>query len=337
MYISSDQVGFTGNNGTSYDIAGTWMEHSGLGVNIGVIDGGMYDVNAELLKGVSNVEYLTFENNEPYIPTDVNDAKHSTFVISMIKGKYYKNTYEVDYVEYDEVYEGHARGAKIYATDIDSMEGYQNIFDAFVENDVHVVNFSMGYYYDDENVDLNSLYISYDKEFDRLIKNTGICVVVSAGNSQYNDDGDKIGSYISSPGKSLNSITVGAGFINAPKAMTYIYDSDHYAISSNPILTNGVYTSQSLYLQKGQKIRAIMVFDKRNNENITSYEKMDDLDLSLIDNLDTVIVSNPSERNNTEVVEYEIKNTGYYRFKVEAKQIVDINNIPNFNIIYHID
>ena len=78
-----------------------------------------------------------------------------------------------------------------------------------------------------------------------------------------------------------------------------------------------------------------MTFDKQHDKLIDSAENMDDLDLILIDANGNSIVRYNTARNNVEILEYQIANSGYYKFKVEVKNIVDQTNPPSVCVCYH--
>ena len=160
------------NSGSGYD---------GTGIKIGIIEvsNGRYD----------STNYNLTNANLTYVDTTgvtevVTD--HATKVTALICGK--KTTIGA------RTYEGVAKGATVYQTAASTTDDIYDAMIALVNNyNVDVINLSAG-------ADYGIYYSSFDKSVDNLVMNNNFTFVKSAGNT---------GSYISSPGKAYNAITVG--------------------------------------------------------------------------------------------------------------------------------
>lgn len=123
----------------------------------------------------------------------------------------------------------------------------------------------------------------------------------------------------------------GAGFVNAIDAVTYSYDTPGYTV------VDGMdFDTSRFYCQKGQKIRAILVFDKRNDQIITSYDTMDDYDLYLYNDSNVVQAQSLSTRNNVEIIEYTVQNSGYYYLRALSYRTADSMKWPYAAVTYKV-
>lgn len=110
----------------------------------------------------------------------------------------------------------------------------------------------------------------------------------------------------------------GIGFLDAVSAVKNALSGDTRTCSIS-LLTNAndPKVVKSCYLNKGAKVRAVMVYDNNGLASIDTGYDMNDLDIWLEDT-DTgdIVVSTESGRNNVEVLEYTVEEAGNYRFVV---------------------
>lgn len=125
----------------------------------------------------------------------------------------------------------------------------------------------------------------------------------------------------------------GTGLVSSDRAISYIFDDYQTSLDIDEVTSTT--TTEAIYFEEGTKLRAVMTFDKQHDKLIDSAENMDDLDLILIDANGNSIVRYNTARNNVEILEYQIANSGYYKFKVEVKNIVNQTNPPSVCVCYH--
>ena len=220
MSIQLDQVGagYSGTKGSSYN---NGSGYKGTGIKIGVIEAssGQYDSTCPHLSGIHNTR-LFFKNDAgsggagitPYV-TD-----HATMVTSIIVGQ--------SVTVGGTTYEGVVPLATVYQTPINSKSCVINAFNNMVDRGVTVINYSGG-------SNTGSGYSDYDKDIDALITETGITFVKSAGNI-----GELSPTYITSPGKALNAITVG----NADTVTSaYVAKPSPYSMNSWSLYSHASY------------------------------------------------------------------------------------------------
>lgn len=124
----------------------------------------------------------------------------------------------------------------------------------------------------------------------------------------------------------------GAGFVNAIDAVTYSYELPRYTI-----IDGMDFDTPMIYCTAGQKIKAILVFDKKHDQYITSYDDMDNHDLYLYNSNGNVVASSTSTRNNVECVEYTIPSNGNYYFRALSLRTEDFMKWPHVTLTYTID
>ena len=122
----------------------------------------------------------------------------------------------------------------------------------------------------------------------------------------------------------------GAGLVNAIGAVNNALSATKLSMT-----TTSAANTSSFYLAAGQKIRAVMTFDKKNDVLITSAETMDDFDIYLM-NGSSYKVRKVSSRNNVDIIEYTAAASGYYHFRVYPSNIVDTTKTPTVTIVYNI-
>lgn len=94
--------------------------------------------------------------------------------------------------------------------------------------------------------------------------------------------------------------------------------------------------SERYYFEEGTSVKAVMVFNKKNDIQITKQSELDDLDL-ILRNAETGIVAiSQSGVNNVEIINYNITESGYYYFDVDTYRIVDSENKPDVAIAFRI-
>lgn len=195
--IGSDVA--TGTKSSNYNNGSGYF---GNGVKIGIIEAesGRYDPDVLQLKDVpsSHLEYVSSKkDNESTLIPEISD--HATVITSIIVG----SGYAYAGTEFESI----APGAKVYQMSIDSENGLYRAFDKLVSKGVSVINFSGGF------PEYTTAYSNVDRQIDRMIYNTGVTFVTSAGNT------DTSGICVTSPGKAYNAITVGNAFTKGQTAM----------------------------------------------------------------------------------------------------------------------
>jgi len=429
--IAFQQVGLIGTGGTKTSAYNGGKGYSGVNVKIGVLEatgsdnGAHYKSNDYMLKNIDNKSLFFVENyrdNGSIVDCVMDD--HSTCVVKIIVGQ--------SVICRNETYEGVVPNATVYQMPIEIMGDMLTGFEQLADLGVSVINMSFGEVIssNDPDIDLYAdSYKNYEQELDKLIKNTGVTVVIAAGN-----EGEK-SKNVTAPARCMNAITVGNAYtkglalqpvyggiykmsldssymsgsqlpnkpdIAAPGAnivfpissTSFISDSgtslaapvvtgiiaqmmearsylkyspnkvksilfaaanpnkisaeDNAIVSNDYIRTKsgvglvdakkainiaessndwGFYcpsalstvsdVGENIYLRKGQKIRAVMVFDNPDG-NTTS---LADLDFAICDEDGATRDCSTSLYNNVEVIEYKVPYTGYYHFKVDGWRV----------------
>ena len=94
-------------------------------------------------------------------------------------------------------------------------------------------------------------------------------------------------------------------------------------------------TLPSFYCLAGQKLRAVLIFNRRNISDISSDTDLDDIDFYLRQGESSINCAwSLSLRNNVEIIEYTIPNNGYYSFFVQGYRIVNPTYSPQVAITY---
>lgn len=157
--------------------------YTGSGVKIGIVESasGRYDPSEYMLSGVSNLQYV---NNAGVTG---NISSHATNVTTIIKGK--------RVIVNGKNYSGIVPDADVYQTSANHQSQLATAVDYFIDNGINIVNRSAG-------GDTGASYSDYDRLFDKIIHESNIIFIKSAGNTSS-------GTYVTSPGKAYNVITVG--------------------------------------------------------------------------------------------------------------------------------
>lgn len=196
--------------------------YTGNGVRVGILDAGIPDINSESLRNAN----LTLD------PLATSVDAHATIVATVIAGQ--PNCANAV---------GIAPDVSLFCT---AGRSLKSSFDWFVENNIDIVNISLGYgYVDEQNIFhpyVNS-YTDSDKTVDFYASTYSIIVVKSAGNEGSNG--------ITSPGMAYNAITVAA--IN-DKNTTTITDDIIYGNSSYILNTSNTLASKPDISAPGENI-----------------------------------------------------------------------------------
>lgn len=210
------QVGVYGPGGTGYDDAvGNWYGYSGLGVDIGIIEttrsnaGGRFDSTATQLSGNSRLHFLNLVRpNGTVVPSEI--SEHATHVTSIIAGQLvpYNNDYYMGVAPLANVYQVPAQDA------MDVLYGIAELID----RNVDVINLSLSAY-------INDTYTIFDREVDRYCAESGVVIVVAAGNRGATTTGE-----VASPAKALNVISVGNAYTKASQTQVL---SSPYAMAED--------------------------------------------------------------------------------------------------------
>ena len=164
--------------------------YKGSGIKVGIIEAayGKYDENSPHLSGIAGSS-LTYVDNELSDGTTLSSTvtDHATKVTSIIVGQ--------SVTVNSHTYEGVVPLATVYQTSTHNSSDTLSAFEALVDCEVNVINYS-------GSADTDT-YRPYDKSIDNLIYTTNVAFVVSAGNT--GEDSTNVGS----PSKALNAVTVG--------------------------------------------------------------------------------------------------------------------------------
>lgn len=195
-------------NINAYDVVQT-KEFTGNNINIGIIESNAIP-NFNLYPQHFSNRNISFSN---LIDETSNDTKHADAVSIIATSN-----------------ESLASGSNIYAGCVNYISDIITQVNWMVENNVNVINTSLG-------ANINGTYDSTSKEIDRIIHNSLLTIVGSAGNN---------GHYITSPKASYNYITVGAAddydaMVKAPYS-SYVEGSDFQGSKPNLIAPGAIMT-----------------------------------------------------------------------------------------------
>ena len=237
-----DQVGagYAGTKGSAYNYGNGYK---GTGIKIGIIesDAGRYDPTCPHLRSIPSSRLL-FVNEAgeggTAISTTVNN--HATVVTSIVVGQ--------SVTIGSHTYEGVVPLATVYQMPISDTAELIRGFEKLVSYGVTVINFSAG-------ADTGNAYNGIDKNIDRLIHETGVSFIKSAGNS---------GDNVTSPGKALNAITVGnADTINSS---SFTAKSFPYAMHTSSSYNHANYLpNKPDIVAPGTRIRVVQSTTGTNN------------------------------------------------------------------------
>lgn len=126
----------------------------------------------------------------------------------------------------------------------------------------------------------------------------------------------------------------GAGFVNAINAVNNAFALNVFTCDVTP---HYQIETEAFYCNAGQKIRAVMVFDKRNDLIISSNLDIETIDLDLAQpNSYNLVSFSSSGVNNVEIIECTIPESGYYHFIATPWSVVDEDNPPRISLAYRI-
>lgn len=95
--------------------------------------------------------------------------------------------------------------------------------------------------------------------------------------------------------------------------------------------------SERYYFEAGVRVKAVMVFNKKNNILIAKQSDLDDLDLELRqDSTGMTYASSQCGVNNVEIIDTTINESGYYYFNVDSYRIVEEENKPDVAIAFRV-
>lgn len=234
MYDALSQVGVYSEGGTGFDQTGFWSALTGMHIKIGVLEvfngtGGKFDATAPMLNGNTNLHFI--ENvredgsNVPSAP-----STHATEVVSVIAGK--------SVVYNGKTYCGVVPDAIIYQTPAIFANDYLTGLEACVDNDVIIINISMGGL-------RNTYYSDIDQQIDKYVRDHNVTIVVAAGNDSGNVK------EVRSPGRAFNVITVGNAetktnpdtLLSAPYSLHYssCYSEASYCANKPDLVAPGCF------------------------------------------------------------------------------------------------
>ncbi|MBQ7412119.1 MAG: S8 family serine peptidase, partial [Clostridia bacterium] len=192
--------------------------YDGSGIKIGILEAsGIFDANAPHLVGKSIITDL---------PANTQISSHATHVVSILAGNSLST-------ENQGTYRGIAPNAELfYSIDNDDLD---EKIDWFLTHNVHIINISMGWNYDDDKDGVYDFkYRNEDKIVDKYVLDYRIVIVKSAGNYREELDEEtgeivvKNDNYVTSAGLSYNLITVGNATYNAENDIYTMRESSSY-------------------------------------------------------------------------------------------------------------
>lgn len=128
----------------------------------------------------------------------------------------------------------------------------------------------------------------------------------------------------------------GAGLINAVKSFEIVDNGTElmgmYSYNS-PNSTEYKTNSPRIYLQKGQRIRIVLTFEKEEEINLpAAYGNNIDLLLKQDNQYSSYTVTSTSTNNNVEIIDTHVPYKGYYRIYTRlTNSILDVNNNPDLH------
>ncbi len=117
----------------------------------------------------------------------------------------------------------------------------------------------------------------------------------------------------------------GLGFADAKATIDYLLSSSASVLTYNyDLRTISYYVSSTTakYYTAGQKIRAVLVFNKPENIDVGVSGYGNDVDLALLNSSDQLMEYSTSTYNNVEVLEYTVITSGYYHFHVVVQETI---------------
>jgi len=126
----------------------------------------------------------------------------------------------------------------------------------------------------------------------------------------------------------------GAGLVDAARSVNA---TQHATSIDFKIRSSGQQNSDPIFFFAGQRIRAVMVYDKRHTNMIISQNDMDVVDFYLrrVGSIEP-IRSITSNRNNVRIIDFTVpaNGTGYYYFAVNPRHLVNSAAGVNVNISF---
>ena len=133
---------------------------------------------------------------------------------------------------------------------------------------------------------------------------------------------------------------IGAGMVNAMNSIDPSIHIEYYGVITQSVIPMNTY---DYYYYAGDRIRAVLTFNKYNDVTITSMSDLDNLDLYLVRkdlvNGDQIVSYSSSATNNNEIIDVEIPTDGEYYFIIYVSNIVDSYHPPvaALEFIHYID
>lgn len=149
-------------------------------IKVGILDSGEVDFTQPEFQNV---------DHEVYTRPNSSISAHATNMARIIASDY-----------------GLAPDAKVYSAKV--IAGVEDEFSWFINNGVHIINFSAGFGTNMGTYDDESAY------FDYIVASFDVVIVVAAGNSGLNDDETPGLAYVDNPGLGYNVITAGSSNMN---------------------------------------------------------------------------------------------------------------------------
>ncbi|MBE6678868.1 MAG: hypothetical protein E7597_08770 [Ruminococcaceae bacterium] len=237
-------------NGTKSSDFNSGQGYKGRGVTIGIIEvKGHFKTNHPQFSSIYGQEansQLRIIDNAGLngAPVGLGAYAHASYVTSLLVGQPYTIENDPSTDEDDEIYEGIVPLANAILTPIITGEDMIRALQKLIDAECNIINLSAG-------ISSEGEYSHYDKEFDRIIINSNAVVVKSAGNVNFDKNGNLVQESvnISSPGNAANVITVGNAYtkggynsaVSAPYKITNVsgYEEAEYLTNKPDISAPG--------------------------------------------------------------------------------------------------
>lgn len=121
----------------------------------------------------------------------------------------------------------------------------------------------------------------------------------------------------------------GAGMVNAINSIDPRIHIEYCGAITQSVIPMNTF---DYYFYAGDRVRAVLTFNKYNDLSISSPSDLDDLDLLLVrrDSIhgDQLVDYSDSRSNNNEIIDIEITDEGEYYFIIYVRHIADVNYPP---------
>ena len=180
------------------------LGYDGSGLRIGMMENQLPDKELSFFDSSKIIYDPAYANDSVTTQKEIEHAQHATLVAAIMVGQ--------ETTVGNNIYEGVVPEATLYATKTTAANGTRNWkqgMEWLLSQYVSVINLSFSFVYSDGESEVNvytDIYKSEDRWFEHIAINHSVHIVAIAGN-YYSDINPN--SYIGTPGKAYNVITVG--------------------------------------------------------------------------------------------------------------------------------